>query len=140
MPSAFPAHSLVKIDSLLVGQVRKCMPLALALHIGVRPAVLRLECHQRLLAPRIHPQVDRSNRQRDNETAGEEDKDGDFARDIVGRVLGEEDFRADNVASAEGEEGHRVHCTLLGVTAGVTGVVGVDSCQGATVGAREVYT
>ena len=81
------------------------MPLALALHIGVRPAVLRLECHQRLLSARIHPQVERSNSQRDDETAGEEDKDGDFARDIVGCVLGEEDFRADDVASAEGEEG-----------------------------------
>lgn len=144
-------------DVLFVSQVHERVPLALLLDVLVRPAVLLLLLLKLSCLLDVQAQVDPAQEHRDEQLHGEQDHDGDLARDVRGRVLGLEDLRADDVADAErcqrqgvdsvlcelcqngGERSDQRLTDLLRMATGVTGVVRIYRRQRATKGPDEVY-
>lgn len=122
------------------------------LYIRITPPATRLFFCQHLLPLPVQTEVDPAEDITQNELHNQNDHNRSFSRDVCRGVLWLKDLRADDVAHAKRCHCHRIYRHLLtcqkasderergggsgtdlfGVTARVTGVIGIDDRQGAT--------
>lgn len=101
-----------KSDALFIRKIHEGMPIALALQVRVGPSLADLLLVQILSLFLVQSNIDCPEHEGDDELDAEKNHYRDFPRDILRRVTGLEDLRADDVAGRECGQGQSVHGRL----------------------------